>query len=213
MRELYPGLPFSKIAGSTPSTAWSATTPATFAASSCRPLLFGARAKITEQQRQCPVARPALYRDIDVVARLRQRVIQRIVGGDLLPTRGFRAVVLCKADIAAAIDHAVEAGFDHTLIALEPLYIARLCHITRRRQDPIAKLFLRHIAEAAGQICQLVAAAALGREVVVRAHVMAEAQPARLLVIRTGQLRLIRRRRCLRRVDLTACAAIAISAL
>src|SRR5271165_6182043 len=29
MRELYPGFSFSKIAGSTPSTAWAATTPAT----------------------------------------------------------------------------------------------------------------------------------------------------------------------------------------
>ena len=63
-------------------------------------------------QRQRPVACPALDRDVDVVASLRQRMIERVVGGDLLSAGASCAVELRKANIAAAVDHACQAGLN-----------------------------------------------------------------------------------------------------
>ena len=88
------------------------------------------------------------------------------------------------------------------LLLLEPREVAGLGHVAARGENPIAELLHGHVAEAAGQVGQLVAAAALGREVVVRAHIVAEAEAAGLGVVGAVELCLVGRRRGLRGIDL-----------
>ena len=82
-----------------------------------RTRLTGCVAEFAEHQRQRPVGGPAFHGDVDVVAGLRQGMIERVVGGDLLTAGAAGAVELRKSNVATAVDHAGQAGIHHGLVA------------------------------------------------------------------------------------------------
>ena len=164
--------------------------------------LAGRIVEFAEHESKRPVGCPTLHGDVDIVAGLRQRVIERVVGRDLLASCAPGAVELGKAHVATAVDHASQACVHDRLVSLEPRKIASLGYVAAGGQNPVAELLHRHVAEAASQVGEFVAAAALWREIVMRAHVVAEADAARLRVVRAFELRFVGRRRSLRGIYL-----------
>jgi hypothetical protein len=82
---------------------------------------------------------PAFDGEIHVVAGLAERLIEGIVGGDLLPAFAAGGIVDHDAGLQiGARAHALGSGGDEALVFLQPLNVAGFGDIAGGEEDPIA---------------------------------------------------------------------------
>ena len=75
---------------------------------------------------------------------------------------------------SCSAEHASKTGLHSFFISLEPFNVAGFGNIAGGDENPVAELFLGHVAETAGEVLEFVAAGAEGGELVVGALVVGE---------------------------------------
>ena len=128
---------------------------------------------------------PGLHRDVQVITRLPEARVERVVRGDLRAALAESGIAIHDAvPVAVACENRFHGVDESRLIPREPGKILRVPHIKACGQYPVERFLVAHEAEAAGEPRHFVRRGPLRRETVRDALIMRERQPVLVAVRR-----------------------------